>query len=316
MSTSNGERNEMNSTGPIPLRAGRTAEVVCWMVAAMLLVAGAASCSDRGREEERDVPVVEPPDTAGSETGPDTGVDTGETEDDTGPDVIRRVVDRELFGDMPPENLVLDPLFRGRRSWIPLELSGGQPSDYMEAYREAHARTPMSAPVLRVPGEGVSASVRILGGVVLRQAPTEVSIWIGRPDEFDESAEVAVLGVTSSDATQMTTVELSVDSSAQREVGGLKWTRYSETVTGFFGRGYLRVEAEVDAPLYLHAPVAVTTEANPGALRAGTEVDSRPASRLDRLSVQFAREWERRHRPDPRDVMFGPPRHLFEPTTP
>jgi len=284
------------------------------MVVAMLLAAGAASCNDRSSGEKSDVPVVEPEDTSEPETGPDTGVETGDAEPDTGPEVIRRVVERDLFGEIPAENYIIDPLFRGRRSWVPVELRGGQPADYLEAYREARVETPMSTPVLHIPGQRESTPVRTLGKVILRQAPMEFSIWIGRPDEFEESAEISVLGVTSDDLTQMTTVQLTADLSSQRELGDLEWTRYSETVTGFFGQGYLQVEAEVDAPLYIHAPVAVAAESGPGALRAGTEVDSRPARRLDRLSVEAAREWERKHRPDPRETLVGPPKHLFEPT--
>jgi len=285
------------------------AQLVQWIAVGAVAGFSLAACDGDGGGVGADVPTFEPEDTGTADTGPGEDAETGsDAEEDV---TVRRVIDRGLFGEMPADNRVLDPLFRSRSSWIPFEVRGDRPVGVSEGFREVRTETPRSAPLLRAPETSGSTRLQLLGGVALNQRPLRVEIWIGRPDEFDDSADVALLGVTADSPSETSTAELTPGE--EREVGEVKWTRYSASVTGFFGRGFLRVRASGDEALLLHAPVVTEARAGPGALSRFDDFEVGAADELDRTSIERARQWQRRQRPDPEDVLLGPAPDLFEP---
>lgn len=247
-------------------------------------------------------------DTGSADTGSEDLDADGETDRDGDGDVevIRRVVERDLFGELPVDNHFLDPGFRGATSWIPFEIQNGNPAGYSEAYREVYAQTPKSAPVFRIPAAGSSTSIRVAGRVMLRQQPFEISVWLGRSDEFDGTIDVTVVGVEADDPSTLNRVNVPGDESEQREMGGIQWREFSTEVTGFFGPGYLLVEGTVGEALYVHAPVATEAESMTTGLTQFATPEIEQATDLDRASVRVAREWSRLHRPDPKEFLTGP----------
>lgn len=283
---------------------------ICLVVAVSL-----AACGEDESEEEEQIEIT--PDAADRDVGE---VDAGPTGDDVGPEpdtadagdvsedtgeVVRRVVDRELFGDMPVENYVLDPSFRSVRNWLSYEIEGQQPSGFSRTDREVYAETPMDAAVLQVPATDGGAELQVIGTLMFRPEPMEVSIWIGGDEGDDTSASVRVAGVQSEQPAEVKSVELEEDASTTRVIGDLEWTQYSASVTGLFGSGYMLINASGDNALYFHGPVATKQGESVNALRMPPS-PLEPASTLDLNSIRRARQWQRNHRPDPKDQMFRP----------
>jgi hypothetical protein len=281
----------------------------------LVAVASLAACGEDESEEQeqieittdaadRDVDEVDAGST-GDDVGsaPDTS-DAGDASADTG-EVVREIVDRGLFGEMPVDNYVLDPSFRSVRNWLSYELEGQQPSGFVRTDREVYPETPMDAAVMQVPATDGGAQLQVIGTLMFRPAPMEVSIWVGGDEGDDRSADIRVAGVQSDQPAEVKTVQLEAEPSTTQVVGDLQWTQYSASVTGLFGSGYMLISASGDNTLYFHAPVATKEGESVNALRLPPS-PLEPASTLDLNSIRRARQWQRNHRPDPKDQMFRP----------
>jgi hypothetical protein len=280
------------------------------MAGLLALTLGLTACFDQAPEPEP-FELIEPvdedagPDADAADVGPDAS-----PEEDTGPEVLREVVEARLFGDMPLNNGVKDPRFGSvgqAFTWIVQPTSNqGQ---LVSAIPSRPPGAPVDAPALRVLRDAnTPRDVSAFGEVTLSRAPTTASVWMGRAEPEGATyreMEVQVIGLDLTDPGGFAGVTLTEEPDAQVRAGNVLWRRYSGTLTGFAGFGYLIAREPAGAEFYVLAPTVTPAPINPGALlaapspsRALTDqesdavqrvIDDVTARRQQRFSQQQAR---------------------------
>ncbi len=267
-----------------------------------------SACADDTGETDDPIEVDLDAGSSDVERGDAGGVDDASLADADGSEtgeVVRRIVEREMFGEMPVDNYVLDPSFQSYRTWLAYEVEGQQTTGFLHTSRQVYPETPMNSAVLHVSASEGGADLQVIGSVLFRPEPLDISVWIGRPADSDARVEVRLSGVRDDEPSELKSARLESVASSERTIGDVRWTRHQVTVSGLFGPGYMFVRGGGDEEMYIHGAVVASQQDAPTALRL-PPVELQPASRYERDLVERVREWQRRQRPDPKNQLFRP----------
>jgi hypothetical protein len=172
---------------------------------------------------------------------------------------LRTVEQRNLFGDMPSENRMLDPQFAllDGVAWLAL----GSGWDWPAMTRMHLPRTPSAQPALLASTSEFRPGDVILGSARSTSKPLRASVWVGRrlsADDLD-SAEVniSVAGVFLDGTTEAVDLALDVDNEPL-VIEDIVWYRFAAVIPeGPIGWANLVVIDDANDDLFLSGPVVV-----------------------------------------------------------
>lgn len=208
----------------------------------------------------------------------DSGVDA---EPEAG--ALRQLIERPLFGTMPPPNRFFDPEF-GLLDGI-----GWNPIDYdaWELYQVRRvflARTPGDQPALELIKDELKSEVSVTGWAKGAAGPMLISVWLGRRDNADPTADasVALLGLQPDGSH--TATALAPDGTAPITLSDIRWQRLSAVLDdGPVGDCYLRAASSSAAPLLLTSPLLLPLTAERAARPPAAR---RPLSQSEQSSLR------------------------------
>jgi hypothetical protein len=213
------------------------------------------------------------------------------------PGPARTFVDRRMFGDLPVDNLVFDPVFDlTTYNWYAFSSDFTR---YLPLEKHFLARSPARQPSIRVRKDSGIRGAIVLGSAASAQGMLEVSVWVGRAAE-DESttatAAAAIINIGPSGAE--TAIDLVSDAGSRVELDGVVWVRQTGIVSDALGVLAFLVGDEEREPFWMTAPVVVPMHANLRPDRA-IAIEGRPLTGAER-SALAAFQAVKRTRDDPR----------------
>jgi len=186
--------------------------------------------------------------------------------------VLRTVGTRQLFGDMPLFNHVLDPEFGSltdglhSRHWFGRDFLDDTVYPF---FRVVLPRTPTGQPVLfvdRPNRPGVEGRYRLFSDIMLRPQRMRLSVWIGRGrlDNPNALSNVTMLGYTLFGGEDrdggVAAFELTFVPDSEVVLDGITWRRYEGSAGGFLGYGSIVIDDTVNTPLYVQAPTLIEVQ--------------------------------------------------------
>jgi hypothetical protein len=257
---------------------------------ASILAASACSNGTTGLNDAGGPPADSGVTVADAGSNPDAGPV------DSGPPPLRRLVDQKLFGDLPLDNLVLDPqLDLGSQNWFAI---GGFANNMPRTVRPAQrvlARSPASQPALAMFSRSNDPpDTFLLGSVMAAPAPLTASVWLGR--DAAGAMELAnakpSLVLSKADTGEEAAYDLMPETlTSSRTIDGIVWLRYSATITdASAGLVTFAVQDPPHTLLYVHAPVVRSGHALRLESRA---VRGRTLEPPERQAMRAMSEWRR-----------------------
>lgn len=206
---------------------------------------------------------------------------------------VRQLVTRPLFGEMPLDNRVHDPVFDlDSFGWYGVPKSSIA-DRYPELWAKELPRTPTSQPVLAVPKAPVNVfGVGLIGAVKAYPGAIEASVYIGREEGVEEPIEVSLLGVNASGA------DVAYDLLPEGEpllIDGIVWRRHQARIADpAIGWMELWITDGGDRIYYVTAPLVVPAARE---RRIGPPIDrpARAQSAAERDALRFFAE-QQKHR--------------------
>ncbi len=224
----------------------------------------------------------------------DGDADADIEEDADGPEPLRRLVERRLFGEMPLSNGFYDPGF-SQLDGIGWSAVGRDHWDTGEMTRVFMAETPMGQPALLVPFDGNPSGLTVTGAAKGAAGPAEVSVWIGRVSGTDDPAlaeiTASLMGLFPG-GRRDEAVNLEADESGPTlTLDGIRWRRFvAHLPEGPIGWAHLSVTDGTDGDFYLSSPILVPLDAESGArlIRRQGPLARRPLceAELNALAIQ------------------------------
>jgi hypothetical protein len=202
------------------------------------------------------------------DSGAQPSADAGEIDATTAPDAApgmdaaslvdaapppRSLVRKTLFGDMPNDNLVMDPEFDlMSANWF-----GATDQSAAELRRRFEAKAPTGQPLLFVPRNAVNTgAVFVMGTAETAGEPMKASLWIGRL-EHDRTATISVSLLTVTASGAAAAADLMFDAGAHvMTLEGIVWTKYTATI-GDPGVGWIHpfIVDSSNAPFFVSGPL-------------------------------------------------------------
>jgi hypothetical protein len=254
------------------------------LMISVVVVVAAAACAGR----DPDIGVYVEPTDGGTLPNPDNAP--------------RQLVTKKLFGTMPVENRVEDPLMTMTgSSW------SAYPNNfraYPTVYRRA-APSPTGTPYFDVPGaeddsNRAAAGAIVIGQVKVSRGPLHAEIWIGRPGvDVDIGAVGASLTGLFVDGSE-SSVDLTLDESAKVVVDNKTWVRLSADLDeGPVGWAAIIAGDASDTPRQAFVGGAVVVDLPPNPNAVVVPGKKRAWSERERAWMNALREKNQRFTPPP-----------------
>jgi hypothetical protein len=204
-----------------------------------------------------------------------------------GPD-LRTASARPLFGTMPVENRILDPLMTMTGSgWF------GFANDFRSypTIDRRVAASPTGTPFFEVRGEANRAGATLLGQVKVARIPLHLEVWIGRSGEEAELGfvHVALAGLFADEGERA--VDLEPDPASRVVIDGNAWVRFrADLDEGPVGWAYLMAADASRTPVTVLIGGAVAIERDPQANAALVPPVKRSLRQSEARLVEAVRE--------------------------
>jgi hypothetical protein len=230
-------------------------------------------------------------------TIPDAGTAPDAAAPDAAPPPARHLVDVKLFGDLPLDNVVLDPQFDLHAgNWLAIGNFTGQPRG-VRLLNQEYGLTPVGMPAVVLQNRAQDPTDTIvLGSVMAAKGPMTASVWIGRHLGDAASllkAKPSVIATLASGSEQAYDLVPETITSS-RTLDQIVWQKYSAMIADTpVGIMTFAFQDPADKPMLATGPVVrsmVADELPGGALH----LEGRPLTTNETRAMRELAKWRQR----------------------